>query len=101
MLPLALTHKTDEADETMLDYGINDALNKTEEQQEQREKERRERDEILHDNLEETAPITISNGLVTFCHHFKYLGSYVSFCLCHDYDIDKRIAPPHPNPWAL
>ena len=40
----------------------------------------------------ETVPIPVSDGQVTFCRHFKYLGSYVSFCLCDDYDIDKHIA---------
>ncbi len=55
-------------------------------------KQRRAQEELLYDNLEETAPIPVSNGRVTFCCHIKYLGSYFSFCLCDDYDIDKRIA---------
>jgi hypothetical protein len=55
-------------------------------------KQCRAREELLYDNLEETARIPVSDGQVTFCRHFKYLGSYVSFCLCDDYDIDKRIA---------
>ena len=55
-------------------------------------KQCRAREELLYDNLEETAPIPVSDGQVTFCRHFKYLGSYVSFYLCDNYDIDKRIA---------
>jgi hypothetical protein len=55
-------------------------------------KQRRAQEELLYDNLEETALIPVSDGQVTFCRHFKYLGSYVSFCLCDNYDIDKRIA---------
>ena len=55
-------------------------------------KQRRAQEELLYDNLKETALIPVYDGQVTFCRHFKYLGSYVSFCLCDDYDIDKRIA---------
>jgi hypothetical protein len=46
---------------------------------------------MLYDALEETKPMEINDGYVTFCRHFKYLGSYVSFGLCDDYDINKRI----------
>ena len=43
------------------------------------------------DTLEETRSIDVADGHVTFCWHFKYLGSYVSFSLCDDYDIEKRV----------
>jgi hypothetical protein len=69
---------------------------KTERQQEQREKKCRECEDI-YDNLEETAPITVSNGQVIFRCHFKYIGSHVSFCLCDNCDIDNA-SPMHPNP---
>ena len=91
MLPPALTQEADELDDT-LNHDINDALTETEQQQEEMRKQHRARAELLYDNLEEPAPIPVSNGQVTFCRHFKYLGSYVSFCLCDDYDIDKCIA---------
>ena len=91
MLPPALIQETDEFDDS-LNHNIYDALTETEQQQEETMKQRRAREELLYDNLEETAPIPVSDGQVTFCRHFKYLGSYVSFCLCDDFDIDKRIA---------
>jgi hypothetical protein len=34
----------------------------------------------------------LADGHVDFVKHFKYLGSYISFDLTDDYDIDKRIA---------
>ena len=91
MLPPALIQETDKFDDT-LNHDINRALTETEQQQEETMKQRRAQEEFLYDNLEETAPIPVSDGQVTFCRHFKYLGSYVSFCLCKDYDLDKRIA---------
>jgi len=91
MLPPALIQETDKFDDT-LNHDINSALTETEQQQEETMKQHRAQEELLYDNLEETAPIPVSDGQVTFCRHFKYLGSYVSFCLCDDYDIDKRIA---------
>ena len=82
---------TDKFDDT-LNHDINRALTETEQQQEETMKQCRAQEELLYDNLEETALIPVSDGQVTFCRHFKYLGSYVSFCLCDHYDIDKRIA---------
>jgi len=90
MLPPDLIQETDESDDT-LNHDINEALTKTEQQQEETMKQHRAREELLYNNLEETSPIPVSGGQVTFCCHFKYLGSYVSFCLCNDYDIDKCI----------
>jgi hypothetical protein len=51
----------------------------------------REQEEDLYDNLEEMQAIAVGVGFITFCHHFKYLGSFVSFSLCDDYDIRKRV----------
>ena len=76
MLPPALTQETDKLDDT-LNHDINDALTETKQQQEETMKQRRAREELLYDNLEETALIPVSNGQVTFCRHFKYLGSYI------------------------
>jgi hypothetical protein len=91
MLPPALIQETDELDDT-LNHNINDALTETKQQLEETMKQHRAREELLYNNLAETALIPVSDGQVTFCRHFKYLGSYVSFCLCDNYDIDKRIA---------
>ena len=37
----------------------------------------------------------------TFCKHFKYLGSYVSYNLCDDYDVEDRIAAANKSMGAL
>ena len=37
--------------------------------------------EDLYDNQDETKPIHVKDGYVTFCPHFKYLGSFISFGL--------------------
>ena len=34
----------------------------------------------------------MANGNVTFCPHFKYLGSWISFSLRDNHDVAKRIA---------
>ena len=36
--------------------------------------------------------IFVSDGFVTFCRHFKHLGTWVSFSLRDEYDTAKRIA---------
>jgi hypothetical protein len=93
--------ENDGADGNALNHNINNALTKTKQQQEANAKQRRVQEELLYNNLEETAPIPVSNGQVTFCPHFKYLGSYVSFCLCNNYDINKRIATASQSMGAL
>ncbi len=45
----------------------------------------------LYDELEKNQPINIDEGYVTFCWHFKYLGSYISFGLTDDYDIGQQL----------
>ena len=51
---------------------------------------RREEEEYI--KLEETRLIVVSDGFVTFCCHFKYLGIWISFSLRDDHDIERRIA---------
>ena len=72
----------------VLDSG-NDALTDEECRAEQQEQARREQEEELYDDLDETKPISVEDGYVTYCRHFKYLGSFISFSLCDDYDIEK------------
>ena len=48
--------------------------------------------EALYDNSPNTQQIMIADGFVDFVKHFKYLGSYVSFDLIDDCNIDKQIA---------
>jgi hypothetical protein len=100
MLPPALLQNTDKIDDT-LNHDINNALTESEQQQEETMKQCRAQEELLYDNLKETAPIPVSDGQVTFCRHFKYRDSYVSFCLCDDYDIDKCIAAASQSMVAL
>ena len=54
MLPPDLIQETDESDDT-LNHDINEALTETEQQQEETMKQCRAREELLYDNLEETA----------------------------------------------
>ncbi len=84
----------------VLDYN-DDALTAEEQQAEQKERSRREREEDLYDKLNKTQPIQVEDGYFTFCCHFKYLGSFISFCLCDDYDIEKRITAATQSMGAL
>ena len=34
----------------------------------------------------------MNGGIITYSKHFKYLGTFISYNLRDDYDIDKRIA---------
>ena len=45
--------------------------------------------------------IAVEDGFVTFCHRFKYLGSFVSFSLCDDYDIKKHVTSTTQSMGAL
>ena len=42
--------------------------------------------------LDETKDIQVADGFVSYTKHFKYLGSYISYNLRDDYDIDARLA---------
>ena len=52
---------------------------------------RYKREETTYDNLPETRLIVVKDGFVTFCRHFKYLGSWISFSLREDHDKMKRL----------
>jgi hypothetical protein len=73
-----------------LGYG-EDALTDDKQCTKEKERSRHKKHEELHDALEEMQPITVDDGFVSFCRHFKYLGSFISFSLCNDYDIKKRV----------
>ena len=45
-----------------------------------------------YDNSPNTAIIKFKEGNVTFTRHFKYLGSYISYNLRDDHDVDSWIA---------
>ena len=56
----------------------------------------------MYDNADETDRINLEDGsYVDFCKHFKYLGSYASYHLRDDYDIDKRLAAAYGSMGAL
>ena len=96
-LPLP-SHDTETAHELQC---TDDALTNNERQAERKERSRREREKELYDNLDETKPISVKDGYVTFCRHFKYLGSFIFFGLCDDYDIEKRVTAATQSMGAL
>jgi hypothetical protein len=61
------------------------------------EKER----ETFYDTSPNTHRIAVADGHVDFVKHFKYLGSYISFDLTDDCDIDKRIAAANKSMGSL
>ena len=61
----------------------------------------KKQEEGICDTLEETRPFDVADGHVTFCRHFKYLGSYVSFSLCDDYGIKKQVVVATQSMGAL
>ncbi len=60
-----------------------------------------DQEEVIYDTLEETRPITVGDGFVSLCRHFKYLGSFLSFSLCDDYDIGRRVTAATQTMGAL
>jgi hypothetical protein len=91
MLPLSITNITEGCDDdNALTYG-NNAINDNNHQHEDNARLRREKERVLCDMLEEAKLIDIEDGCVTFCQHFKYLSSYISFGLTDDYDIKQRL----------
>jgi hypothetical protein len=81
-------------------YG-NYLLTNSNHQQENATWQRREHTEALYDELKKTQPINIDNGQVTFCRHFKYLGSYISFSLTDNFDIKKQLTLASQSMGAL
>ena len=59
------------------------------------------REETTYDNLTETRLVIVKDGFVTFCRHFKYLGSCISFSLREYHDIMKRIAAANASMGAM
>ena len=50
------------------------------------------RKESLYIVLTEIKQIAVADGNVTFCFHFKYFDSCISFSLREDHNLSKRIA---------
>jgi hypothetical protein len=100
-LPLSIANCDDSNDsDNALEYETN-TLTKANHHNKHKARKRREQEETLYDALKETQPIKIEDGYDTFFHHFKYLGSYVSFGLTDDYDINTRITAASKSIGAL
>jgi hypothetical protein len=94
LLPTLLTNCINNNDEnTALTYS-DDILTETNCSNEQYAKKQKEHEEMLYNALEETKPIEINDGYVTFCCHFKYIGSYVSLGLCDTRTLRSK-SPQH------
>jgi hypothetical protein len=79
----------------------NTALTNDEHRAKTKEQSHQEQEEDLYNNVEEMQAIAVEDGFITFCCHFKYLGSFVSFSLCDDYDIEKCVAATTQSMGAL
>ena len=56
---------------------------------------------MAYNNLPETRLIVVKDGFVTFCRHFKYLVSWISFSLREYHNISKRIAAANTSIGAM
>jgi hypothetical protein len=67
----------------------------------QKAQTRQDQEGALYNELEETRPIDVDDGSVTFCRHFKYLGSFVFFSLCNNFDIENQATAATQSMGAL
>ena len=86
-LPTANDADTSNAIGNESNYG----LSLTKKMDDYKTRSRGDQEGTLYDGLDETQPIAVSDGFVTFCCHFKYLGSFVSFSLCDNFDIKHHV----------
>jgi hypothetical protein len=86
-----------------LNYGNeNDAIEMLSQNKAAETEEARTRQEdLLYDNLPETLPIAVDNGQITFCCPFKYLGLWISYNLCNDFDVNKPLTSATQSMGAL
>ncbi|EJK66850.1 hypothetical protein THAOC_12184 [Thalassiosira oceanica] len=57
----------------------------------ERAKKKAELEKTRYFSLDQTQPIAVKDGFVTFTMHFKYLGSFISYNIREDFDIDLCI----------
>ncbi|EJK58317.1 hypothetical protein THAOC_21573 [Thalassiosira oceanica] len=57
----------------------------------ERAKKKAELEKTRYFSLDQTQPIAVKDGFLTFTMHFKYLGSFISYNLWDDFDIDLCI----------
>ena len=78
------------------------SLDDTDNESDEKKETRTSIEDRLYDACDETQIIHMSgNGIVTYCKHFKYLGSWISYNLQDDYDINMRIASASKSMGAL
>ena len=99
--PLSIMHNSEGCDADKERTYSDDVLTETNRQRENATRHRREREAALYDDLEETKPIAVADGQVTFCRHFKYLGSNISFSLTDDHDIEQQLTSATQSMGAL
>ena len=71
------------------------------EKKETQESARQRRKDTKYDALPKTEQFDITDGYVTFCQTFKYLGSHISYNLQDDADIEARLAASNQSMDAL
>ena len=57
----------------------------------ERVKKKAKLEKTCYFSLDQTQPIAVKDGFVTFTMHFKYLGSFISYNLRDDFNIDLHI----------
>jgi len=63
---------------------------------------RRKQEDTMYDATRAPGIIHAGDdGIVTFTKHFKYLGSFISYSLCDDYDVDHQLAKASTSIGAL
>ena len=67
-------------------------LGKKKEEKENGKKKQKIYDQRYNDAEEIKTNLIGESGMITFTRHFKYLGSYISYSLKDDYDIEHRIS---------
>ncbi len=60
-----------------------------------------EHEHKMYDQLNETQPFAVADGLVSFTQTFRYLGSLISYNLRNDDDITARIAAANASMGVL
>ena len=67
------------------------SLEESNDESDEKKEKRASIEDKLYDECSETAEVAMIGGFVTYCKHFKYLGSWASYNLRDDYDIEMRI----------
>ena len=93
------TFEEDEEDEEYSEFLLSQSP--LEKEKAESEKAKVKREDEVYDTLDETKDIKVADRFVSYTKHFKYLGSYISYNLRDDYDIDARLAAASASMGAL